>query len=741
MGRLEVRRGQSKLLQPTSAELELALSEMVIDADAPARSRAHAKGSLALGSLRGSATLDKSADAVAFELQAKADDLGLLPPLLPPLEYEIPFASMSAELESRGSVRALFGPAPVIDHKTRVQLAPFSVAGRGLKLAAEKLHAQLDSRGTARRHELSLALQAEGAQVQGHALGAPKVALTGSVDLAWPRAELSLKSAADPDAELSLKVAYDRGAGELHDEVSADLRSLGKLRALLPASLVDESGVDVDKLAVSLRGKGDLRSAVLGFDKSGMPLLQKDPLAVRGQQALDFTLGEIHGSRGEDAKADVSRLELHTRLDAADDALRANAELDAPQVHATFAGLRCDVAELRATAAAALATSGAAVLNVTAAAKQIDQTAAPSYPVGGLSLAARVDRTAEGGVRLSEARLQNAAGGTTLELGGGIDLMQQVAPEESPAKAREWLPGRRSLSVTGTLVQDLAALNRAPDVFQGSGRVSVPFRIESGDLAVFRAVASMGLDGVSASHLPSRASVKGVQGRVTILQDFLLDPVQGVVRLTDATLNAYSKLRFADHQPFLSRDDFVAVESASYAGHSFGPLAANLRIDRNVVSLDQLEMQLLGGKVTGQLIALEAGPDTSLAFRGDVTGMTPAGTTDRLDANAAFSFLPEKLELEGRVEIVRIGKQNLLDLLDVWDPYHAIVSANRARLGLKFGYPKQVRLLFRQGFASLGVELGGLAGAVSIEEIRGIPLGPMLQRYAGPYLRRKEEPQ
>ena len=30
--------------------------------------------------------------------------------------------------------------------------------------------------------------------------------------------------------------------------------------------------------------------------------------------------------------------------------------------------------------------------------------------------------------------------------------------------------------------------------------------------------------------------------------------------------------------------------------------------------------------------------------------------------------------------------------------------------GLTFGYPKQVRLHFLHGFASLGVELGGLAG-------------------------------
>jgi translocation and assembly module TamB len=70
----------------------------------------------------------------------------------------------------------------------------------------------------------------------------------------------------------------------------------------------------------------------------------------------------------------------------------------------------------------------------------------------------------------------------------------------------------------------------------------------------------------------------------------------------------------------------------------------------------------------------------------------------------------------------------------VWDPYRADVSANRVRLGLKVGYPKQVRLHFLHGFASLAVQLGGLAGAVRIDEIRGVPIGPALARFLAPVL-------
>ena len=34
------------------------------------------------------------------------------------------------------------------------------------------------------------------------------------------------------------------------------------------------------------------------------------------------------------------------------------------------------------------------------------------------------------------------------------------------------------------------------------------------------------------------------------------------------------------------------------------------------------------------------------------------------------------MELEGRAEIVRISKKHLLKLLDLYDPYHAVPSAN-----------------------------------------------------------------
>jgi translocation and assembly module TamB len=159
-----------------------------------------------------------------------------------------------------------------------------------------------------------------------------------------------------------------------------------------------------------------------------------------------------------------------------------------------------------------------------------------------------------------------------------------------------------------------------------------------------------------------------------------------------------------------------------------------VRLDRDLFAIDQLEMLALGGKIAGQRLVELRGRDTEVAFRGKVTGIAPTAGPDRLDAHAALTLAPWRMTADGRVEIVRIGRQHLLDLLDVWDPYRADVAANRVRLALKVGYPKQVRVRMKHGFASLAIELGGLAKAVRIDEIRGLAIGPVLAKFLGPLL-------
>ena len=118
-----------------------------------------------------------------------------------------------------------------------------------------------------------------------------------------------------------------------------------------------------------------------------------------------------------------------------------------------------------------------------------------------------------------------------------------------------------------------------------------------------------------------------------------------------------------------------------------------------------------------------------------MTGLRPSGGKDVLDANATISLAPAKLDLSGRIQVVRIGSRHLLDVLDLLDPYHENVSINRVRLGLKVGYPKFLRLRMRDGFLDAKVELGGAVDFVRIDEIKGVALGPLLNRFVAPQMR------
>jgi translocation and assembly module TamB len=329
------------------------------------------------------------------------------------------------------------------------------------------------------------------------------------------------------------------------------------------------------------------------------------------------------------------------------------------------------------------------------------------------------------------AKLVNPAAGTSFDLNGQLDRRAVAAADA--------VPGRRSLTLDGKLDQSLGELDGAPDVLRARGRISVPFTVESGDLALFRTTAVVHLDDVTVELPGKKLRVVGARGQIPVVQELVRGPA-GLAPVGRGERGLYPQLRFSDQQPFLGVEDYLTVAELHVGDASYGPLAGNVRLDRDVLALDQLELSALGGTITGQCLVEVGGRDTRLSFRGKVTGLHPSSGDDVLDANAALTLVPYRLGLEGRVEIVRIGKQHLYDLLDLYDPYGADVSANRVRLGLKFGYPKQVRLHFLHGFASLAVDLGGLAGAVRIDEIQGIPIGPALARWLAPVLEESPNP-
>ena len=121
------------------------------------------------------------------------------------------------------------------------------------------------------------------------------------------------------------------------------------------------------------------------------------------------------------------------------------------------------------------------------------------------------------------------------------------------------------------------------------------------------------------------------------------------------------------------------------------------------------------------------GRDSTLEARVRATGVK-SSRGEPFDGNAAVLISGKDRSVSGRAEILRIGNRHLLDLLDLEDPHHTDPATNRVRYRLGWGYPEHVRMNFNHGFGSLRITMGGLASLFSIDEIRGIPMGPIVDR-------------
>lgn len=708
------------------AALKLTAPRLVLDAQAPARSSGDATISASYGGASVEGTLGGSAQKLAWELTARAPHLG-------------PAHGVTAK--TSGSLEPASG---AISQDTTLDVAQV----RAPAAALEGAHVHAASRGTTQRHEGTVAIALAQVRAAGKALGAATLELGANADLTRPALELRLRGS-EPPADLRVSAAVEPSRA-VRWQAKGTLGGLAAAAAFLPP------GLDWSRVTLEVDGAGEVTGVIASL-AGGVPVPAPMPaLSARGRQRLALTVRELHYLDPAHNRADVPAITIKADLALAE-VRKATVEVEVPRLQAMASGVKLDAEALSVRGEAALTlrkllgvglVPGDVDATLTVRARSVKQSALPWYGVRAPELTARVSGDPERSLALA-LRLANPGGGTAFELAGDLERNEAAgalveAPDGALGAAEELsgIVARRSLVLDGKLSQSLDGLDAAPGTLRARGKVSVPFRVESGDLVLFRTSAQVSLTDVGLELPRSKIALERINGELPVVQELVLGP-GGVERVGQGEHGLFSQLRFPDYKPFAGGSDFLSIGKATVRGVELGPVAGNARIDRDVIALDQLELGALGGKLTGQLLAEVRGADTRLAFRGKATGVRPSvasATTsggpsgERLDANLAVTVTPYRLGLEGRTEIVQIGKDHLLALLDVWDPYRSDVAANRVRLALKVGYPKQVRLHFSRGFASLAIELGGLAGVVRIDEIRGIPIGPVLGHFLAPLL-------
>jgi len=509
--------------------------------------------------------------------------------------------------------------------------------------------------------------------------------------------------------EITLKATANRTFRAVTWDAGLQLRDLDKMKSFIDHQMGKKVGkmLDIPGLTVAFQTKGRAKTRTRLTDLKQLNLNQNARLDI----------GNISVTRGT---TEVKVPNISINLDTTLEKNTANGQMN---IHSDLVNIATDKMKVIAKGLGmiinaktkGLDASGTMDITTITNIERIKTPFDKYFPIRGLSIGLKTrlgnDATVDTLV------IDNKGTKTRLQLNG---LMAGVlAPKMGLAE----LKSRKNVYITGKLTQNMAGL--AGNGIRASGMLTMPFRVESPDQGLFRFL--MTPEAANVDVRMKGLKIRGLRGRIPVLQEVFMG-AKGPVLVMGKKTNIYSLVRYTDMHPFLATRAYIAMDGLDIGPVSLGPLAGNLRITRNIFSMDQLQAGWNHGQVAGQLVVQYDKKDPRVYFRGRVTGVRPKNGDERLDANAALYFSLGKQTLSGRVHLIHIGRRHLTDVLDAADPYRENTGINRIRKLLSIAYPKYVRIRMDQGFLSAKVALGGLGSLVKIQEVRGIPTGPILRK-------------
>ncbi len=705
-GRLELarvtlfdRRGHEKIADPL--RLDFAIHDVIPDLDHPVATLAVAHVDVALGALRTSIDATKAADAVDYRLHATAATLADVGKLVEDGEHSARWERMSLVLDASGRADRIASSSPSLRQEAHVVASGVAFGD----VATDKLDLTLSSNGTASRQEAKVDGRADALVLAGAALGEERFSATATVDVGARSLRLDLTNAGPAEVKLGATATIDGGRGAVNYEVTTDVAKLGPL-APLASKIHALAGFDLEKLAIHVASRGRALGVTAPDDKAR----PRDAFGV--EAAVDADLHGVTWAH-DDQSIVVDEGRLHAIIGGDQETHTIESHLDVDAMKVAFGRHEIVIRMVRDTLKAKLdkkVEEGEVSIDQRVTIEEVRQDIAPMYPIGKVEAHVVAARDDDGVIRIAEVKIENRAAGTSLKVSGGLELAED----------------RRRLSLRAEVQQDLARACTRRDLFVGSGEAAVTVRVESADLAVFRSKAVLTLKRANLALPGPGLKLSGVDGEIPVRADLHLGK-DGVELLRDTDVNRYSVLRFSDQHPMLAARSFISVESIVTPAVTIAPFAANLEVAQNVVSLGQLELGLRGGRVTGQCIIQVAGEDSKIQAHLRANGVQ-SSHGEPFDGNAALEVSLGDRSVEGRAEILRIGRRHLLDLVDLQDPQRVDGSMNQIRRALGLGYPSHLRISFDHGFASASISFAGIASLLSVDDIRGVPMGALVDK-------------
>jgi hypothetical protein len=721
--RLRVMGREGNVLADAPARLEGKASDVRVDVEHPMASRGVMRVAVVAGETEASLDATKGARSVEYALRAAARSLKFLRPLLSPvLNAAAPWDRMAMTVRSSGRVERLGSGSPTIAATTRIDVDHPAFEN----VAASSVSLRLDTQGTGVRQRVDVDVRARALAFDGGTEDDDHATLSASVNGDAPSLQFQLATEGRAASKLSGALSFDSSRKALVYAVDADLSHLAKL-APLTAKVHGLEAFDLSQLEVGLSARGALLGVVAAVQRDGTVQLESSPLRTAAAEGkAELRLAHFRWAKGDTAIA-TPALTWHGDMRADGARRTVESRLEVGTLHFDLGSRDLDVNGIDDTATAVVIGNLAdpeVELRQRLSVRAVEQPLVPEYPLGDIDVALAVERNPEDGseglVHISDLKIANGLGGTTLAVTGNVGLGRV----------------RRTLSVTTSLTQDLKRLSAAPERFQGRGKVSLEANVTSPDFRRYRMLASVKGESVNIALPGAGVEVDTANGDVPITVAFEVGE-DGVSVHGSEARSPYSMLRFSDQHPLLNRSGFLSIARLKTPFVSIAPLVGNLAIEQNVIALRQFEMGVHKGTITGQCGIDWNGPKSTVDLHVRAAGVE-SSHGEPFDGNIAVAISVADRTMDGRAEILRIGKHHLLDLMDMEDPLHVDRSMNRIRSALVFGYPDSVRLVFDHGFASAHVELGGLASLFRIDDVRGIPMGPIVDRMFASMLARAD---
>ena len=601
-----------------------------------------------------------------------------------------PLTIMDAELDWNTDAPLSFSPdqpgaaaADVTGHIGRL------TQGRGSRtsLPLLELHASKQDRSTysANMKATTRGVAVDGNELPGEITTTADIAVSSLHGSPKVNTKIDVVGPGGPNLHVGLDANYDRASQRLHYTTELSASKLDAIAKPLRGFIEAVRPVGLKRMKVAVSGTGNLGGLLVGND-GDVPELAPAPLAsLRGDQQLTVELRGIRYSK-EDTLFELPAATINVNthhsgagagtvdVDIAAKKVSVGSPAGLVAVHGLSEQVTVQFDKLHKPELGSVAIASTTRLS------RVDQKIVEGYKLADITVAANVTLDRMRSAVIQKILIKNPAAGTEISLKGALERADAV-PETD---ITERIPGREALSLSGLVSQEVALLADIGFARRASGKVSVPFKVESGDLVSYRVTGKLRADRVSLDIPDSNLSVSGLSGVIPIVEEIALLP-DGVVLMPGPETNALARMRFFDVQPFLDEDAFVTARELRVGDEILRPVAGNIRIDRTAFAIDQLQVGYRGGTVTGQVRADYGDGDPRIGVRFNMTGVRPTRGKDRLDANMALTFAPKSLDLRGKIQIVRIGRQHLREVLDLLDPYHETTSVNRVRLALKVG--------------------------------------------------------